>query len=704
MVSTAPEKPKNEMEFMELARTRFKDIYDYEAEARRSMEEDLLFAYRDQWRPVDREKRDGEKRPAITIRRSKQFIDHIKNEERQNKPQIKVSPVDDGAQEEYAKKRQGLIRHIQYESKASQAYQRAYDFSVDMGRGWFRVNVAFVHQKTTDLKLVIEPLRDQFSVYMESKHEEADYSDCRWGFVTKKLARKEYDIEYPDADPCTFTTDEKNVWIEKDFITLAEYYVKVSKKRTLWKVQMGDTTEFMWKDEDDNAEKHKDMVIDEREVDDDYIHWYLLNGKEVLEDMETVFSHIPLVPIIGEETLINGKYDLKGVTRDLVGPGRLYNFLASQETELVSNAPKALFMGAVGQFESLGHQYENVNDSSTAFIEYNPVSHDGNLVPPPNRVDQVPIPAGITTAKQEAIADMQAITGYFNAQAGDASNETSGIAIRQRINQGNTASYHFVDNGNLAYTHAGKIINAAIPKIYSEGRTVTILGEDDEESQFTVGEKQSDGKVQGFGSGEFSVVVSVGPSYNTKREEAAANMIETAKAVPLIGQSSPDLMVKAQDWPLKDEIAERNKRFIEMQYPGLTAPIIEEGDNSELAQMAKELEDLQGQLQQMSQEREQLTQQLQKIDLEKEHTKAMQVQKDLKDLDIKAEALVIEGKKIKADLSKADLSASTDIEKAKLNSKTTIQVEKMRIKGKKDVEEENKTDSKDVANERKEDD
>ena len=675
---------QTEVEFIDEALERYKEIEEFEASARLLMREDLKFAYRDQWLDEDKTKRDGENRPVPIIRRSKQFLDHIKNEQRENKPQIKVSPVDDGAQEVFAKNRQGVIRHIHYDSKAPQAIQRAKDFAVDMGRGWFRIVTEHVHNKTFDQKLAFKPVKDMFSVYMESKHDEFDYSDCRWGFVLQSVQRDEFKEMYPDKDVCEWTEGAKNPWIFKDYIVLAEYYLITKRDRELWRVDIDGVEENIFKDDISDPKKFEGKVINKRTIEDDYVHWYYLSGKEILEQNETVFNEIPLIPVLGEETIIDTIYDVKGVTRDLIDPGRLYNFLNAQEMEIVANAPKTLFIGAQGQFENHEEEFENINDSSTAYVEYAPVSHDGHLAPPPQRADQVPIPAGLVQAKQECIGDMQAITGFYDAQAGNRSNETSGVAIRQRVNQGNTASYHFSDNGDISLTKAGRILNHAIPIVYKPGRLVTIMGEDDEESQLEIGGTDEQGMETGFGDGEFAVVVSVGPSYNTKREEATVNMIETSKVVPAVGQSSPDLMIKAQDWPLKDEIAERAKRFVEMQFPGLTAPI--EQDNDEMAQLVEQMKQLQGQLQQMGQEREQLVAQLEKIDQDKNRTEAMKAQKDLKELDlkakeieIKAQEVALEAEKINADTQKADLTASTDMEKAKLQADTTIKVKRMEI-------------------------
>jgi len=666
---------------------RFKEVEEYESIARKLQEEDLEFAYRDQWLPGDKVKRDGERRPCITVRRSKQFLDHIKNENRQNKPQIKVSPIDDGAQEVYAKNRQGLIRHIQYDSKAAQAFQRSYDFAVDCGRGWFEIVTDYVHSGTFDQKIMIESVADQFSIWMDPAHEKPDYSDCKWGFKNERMRRETFEERWPNAESGAWTKGVNNPWIEKDFVTVAKYYVIEDSERELWRVSISGVEENVWVDEiDTDSKQYKNNVIEKRMVKSDMLKYYYLSGTEVLEENETVFNAITLIPMIGEETVINNVFDVKGVTRDIIDPCRQYNFYHSQETEIMSNAPKTPYVGAVGAFEGLEHQWDD-NDSASAYKEYNPVTHNGQLAPPPQRADIVNFPAGLAQGKQEIVSDLQAITGYFNAQSGAMSNEVSGTAIRQRINQGNTASFHFVDNANSALTSAGRIINDALPKVYKrKGRIITILGEDDEESTFRLAGNEEEsqgeaGEIGSFGEGQFSVVISVGPSYNTKREESVANMIEMANKVPMVGEGSADLIIKEQDWNLKDDMAARTKRMIEMKYKGLTAPIVDE-KNSEMAQIAEQLNQSQQEMQQMGQQMEQMAAELDKVDQEKMRTDSMKAEKDLKEIQIKEQEVVLKSKEIQAGYDKADIDNATDIEKAKISSATALKVEQMRITAK----------------------
>ena len=66
-------------------------------------------------------------------------------------------------------------------------------------------------------------------------------------------------------------------------------------------------------------------------------------------------------------------------------------------------------------------------------------------------------------------------------------------------------------------------------------------------------------------AGRYDLAVSTGPSFTTKREESANQMIELIRAYPAAAPLIGDLLAKNLDWPGADEIAERLKKAMEMQ-------------------------------------------------------------------------------------------------------------------------------------------
>ena len=86
--------------------------------------------------------------------------------------------------------------------------------------------------------------------------------------------------------------------------------------------------------------------------------------------------------------------------------------------------------------------------------------------------------------------------------------------------------------------------------------------------------KGEDGQIQevqrifGLSVGKYDVTVTAGPSYTTKRDEAASQMIELIRAYPQAAPIIGDLLAKNLDWPGADEIAERLEALLPPQLRG----------------------------------------------------------------------------------------------------------------------------------------
>ena len=82
-------------DILEDALEAFKLSSDNERDNRLAALDDLKFArLSDQWSPEDKRRR-GTNRPSLVINKLPAFIRQVVNDARQNKPSIKVRPVDD---------------------------------------------------------------------------------------------------------------------------------------------------------------------------------------------------------------------------------------------------------------------------------------------------------------------------------------------------------------------------------------------------------------------------------------------------------------------------------------------------------------------------------------------------------------------------------------------------------------------------------
>lgn len=253
-----------------------------------------------------------------------------------------------------------------------------------------------------------------------------------------------------------------------------------------------------------------------------------------------------------------------------------HNTAATEEIALRTKTP---FIGAMGQFEGVEEEWNSANNRSYAYLEYNPVTIDGTMAPPPVRQAPADVPSGYITMGGLARDSVKAVTGIYDASLGNRSNETSGIAINARKHQGEIANFHFSDNLSRAIRHLGRTIVSGVAKVYDTQRIVRIVKPDGTHKNVEVNkpEKVVDNEGTEFAQavqkitndltvGKYDVIVTAGPAYNTLREEAAAAMIEIGGKWPKLMDIAGDKVVRALDWPGAEEIAERIEKTLP---PGL---------------------------------------------------------------------------------------------------------------------------------------
>jgi len=561
---------RQDEEILEIARKRFDLAAEAEAEIRKEALDDLKFSAGEQWPEDVKRAREQDRRPCITINRLPQFIRQITNDQRQNRPSIKVSPVDDKADLETAKIYQGLIRHIEYASNADTAYDTAFDSAVRASFGFFRVVTDYCDPFSFEQEIRILRVPDRFSCYLDPSYREPDGSDANWGFAFEDISIDEYKAHYPKSKLASMSDwaslgQSQPDWATSSTVRVAEYFYREYREATICQLSDGSTIE---KDKLPKAPSMMPMgleIVAERVTQIPTIKWCKINGVEILERTDWPGKWIPIIPVLGEELIVDGKRILSGVIRHAKDPQRMYNYWKSSETETIALAPRAPFIGYAGQFEGFEAQWKTANVRNHAYLEVNPKTINGEAAPLPQRnVFEPPVQA-ITQASMFAAEDLKATTGIYDAALGAKSNEQSGIAIQRRNIQAQTSNFHFIDNLSKSIRHCGRIIVDLIPHIYDTPRAARILGEDGTEEIVRLNEQfLKNGKLTkyNFGVGKYDVTVDTGPSFETRRQEAVASMADLTRSYPQIMQVAGDLMVKNMDWPGASEIAERLKKTL----------------------------------------------------------------------------------------------------------------------------------------------
>ena len=522
-------------------------------------------------------------RPCLTINKLPQHVRNVTNEQRQNRPSGKVIPADDRADPEVAEIFDGIVRHIEYMSDADVAYDTACDNQVTFGEGYIRLLTEYCDEDTFDQDIRIGRIRNAFSVYMDPMIQDPCGSDARYCFITQDITISEFERMFPDATPITTLRTQgvgdasMGYWLNEDVIRIAEYFYVDEVKATL-NLYPGGLTAFKGSFEARQMEAMGMEPLRTRESSKRVVKWMKTNGFEVLEERDWVGKYIPVVRVVGNEFEVDGEIHISGLVRNAKDAQRMYNYWVSQEAEMLALAPKAPFIGYGGQFEGYENQWKTANTQNWPYLEVNPDATDGagNSFPLPQRAQPPMAQQGLIAAKMGASDDIKATTGQYDPSLGATSNERSGRAILARQAQSDTGTYHYVDNLARAIRHVTRQIIDMIPKIYDTQRIARIIGMDGQTAMAKINPMQPEPvrelkdqngitieKIYNPGVGRYDVVVTTGPSYLTKRQEAMDAMSQILQGSPQLWAVAGDLFVKNMDWPGAEELAERLRKTID---------------------------------------------------------------------------------------------------------------------------------------------
>ena len=596
------------------AKRRFKRCEEWEADARKRYIDDRKFANADdingwQWDEKVRNGRMTDERPCLTINKTRQHCLQVINDARQNKPSVDVRATGGGASYKAAEVFECITRHIEYISNAQNAYDRATITQVEGGVGYWRVVTDYADNETLDQEIFIRPVKDPLAIYIDPDIREQDGSDAKFAFEYDDLSHDEFKARFPkygDLLPRQADIGSQNDWLAKDHVRIARYWRKSTKPDKLisWVDDQGERQSM-------RASKLSPAIVEgllvdpdtrSRDVANDKIECLTIVGDKIAAREEWPGNYIPIVRVIGEETVIDGKLDRKGHVRNLRDPQRQYNFWSSGAAEFVALQTKSPFIAPVRAIEGLEGYWETANIDNHSVLPYNDVADDGSEIAAPSRGAPPVMAPAFVAGMQVARQELMEVSGQYQAEMGAPSNERSGKAIQERQRQGDNATYHYIDNLAVAIRFTGKILIDLIPKIYDTPRVIRILAEDGTDmpvhvdpqapqayQEQTDNEGQIVARIFNPNVGRYEVQSDIGPDYGTKRQEAFNAIMQLIGESPEVMQIAGDILFKAADFPMADELAERFQRMVPAQALG--------GPNPEVQQLRGQIQQMQGAMQ-----------------------------------------------------------------------------------------------------------
>jgi len=584
------------------AKKRFERARDYYASARALAVEDTKFVMGDsdngwQWPDGIKKGRQADQRVCLTVNMTAQHCNQIINNIRQNRPAVKVSPADDGADKETANILGGLIRNIQVSSGSDEAHDTAAEHAVYGGEGYWRVLTEYESAVSFNQVIRIVACPNPGLVYIDPDCKQADKSDARWGFIFEDISKEQAKREHPGIDPQSWG-DIDNSWNKEDTVRRAEYFYLEETPDTACLLEDGTTV--LKGDLPEGA-----IVVKERPTSVKKWHWCkLLGGHDTpLDKREWLGKYLPIIAVTGKEINVDGEVVRKGIVRDLKDPARMVNFSYSETVQTLALQNKVPYMASAEAVEGHEDVWQAANIETRAYLPFNAYDGNGNPLPKPERQMPAVMPAAQVQLLQLSTEQMRAASGQQNANFGIKSEAASGVGIQRLKAQGEIATFHFPDNLARALRYEAKVLIDLIQNYYDSKRVVRILGLDGKEESATLDPEMEQAYMEMDGQediqrifnplvGEYDVVIDTGPSYQTQRQEGASNLNDLAARNPQLMQIAGDLIMRAQDFPMADKLAERMAKT-------LPPELRDEKQGEDPAQLAQQVQQLTQQLEQM---------------------------------------------------------------------------------------------------------
>ena len=524
----------------------------------------------------ERETAPGGARPCLVFDQTQQFVRQVINTARRNKPALNFLPVDDDSDVKMAEVLKGLARQTEYASRAEVAYITALDQATRGGIGHFRLVLeeekggSVAGQLCPKIRRVV----DFRSVLVDPDFTEPDGSDMGWGFVEETMHRTKFDRTWPKARAVDW--DDKG-WFTKEHVRIVEYYRL--------------------------AESEGKMVCQH----------YKLSGEEILEETTFPAEFVPIFPVLGNEEWDEGKRRLSGCVRLARDAQITYNFERNSEFEAVALGPKAPWLVPAEAIEDYEGHWKQANRGNLAYLPYKSIDENGNPIPHrPERIAPAGIAAGWTQLSERSKQDIQAALGMYQATIGNNPNSQSGRAVMALQDKADVGSFHYVDNLALSISHCGRVLTQVWPVVYDQEQVLRIIGEDDDPKFVRVDPAQEVGYAEhqdlsgkkivtiNPGVGRYDVRATVGPAFQTRQVEAAAELGEMVNGNPQLMAILGDVWVKMRNFPEAEKIARRLKAMLP---PQVQAADQEEGEQAQIPpQVMQAMQQAQQHIQELQQQ------------------------------------------------------------------------------------------------------
>lgn len=514
---------------------------------------------RAQWEDSVWETFDKFKRPRYTLDKCRPMLASIWGELADNEFQIRVRSSGIGSDDDTADTFAGLVRAIENRSGSSWVYAQAGKKSIAIGMAAWRVEQDYMDGDSFDQELFIRPIHDAVDrVWFLGNYQAQTAEDSDAVVILHLVSKSEFEEKFKqDRTPVSVSCDrsESAYYNKRDGYLIAELIYKKPINKTIWQLADGQVVS------DEDYQKIGDVEGARSRVRETHkICVRYFDGQGFISDEEdTVFDLLPVVPVFPNFEITDNKPISFGAIEWLMDQQRIRNYAGSRMIEETALAPKPKLM--MTNEQAAGHEgkLSTMNNNNDPVQIYN---HEPDHIPP--YYPQTPgTNSGLADIFAVSSQGIEESAGMFGPNLAKNEGIQSGVAIAKQQHKGDIGTIEYFKALQVAIAHSGKIVVRALPKMFTEERTVKIVREDGQFDEVTLYERGINEQTQeifvynDLRKGSYDVVCDIGPAFANRREETAAQIIAMGSVDPTVITQNKDLLLNAQETPGMKIAAER---------------------------------------------------------------------------------------------------------------------------------------------------
>lgn len=497
-----------------------------------------------------------DKYPRFELNKVARECYRIISEYRNNRISVRFRPKDGQASEELADKLNGKFRADWEESSGKEAGDTAFDNAVKGGMGCWRLDTAWEDEYDVGneaQRIMFKPVFDpERTVFFDPDSKEYDRCDAMWAMEMYSMTREAFEEEYPDADTASMGVDSENAqydWNQPDAIYLARYYEVRIEKVTITRYMnpmTGQTEDY----DDDQIKEIKDeleegdfVVVSQRKMKRRRVYCGLMSGAEWLEEPKRIpGEYIPLIPVYGHRTYVDGLERIEGHAGKAMDAQRLENLMVSM---IADNATQAggdnIPIVDVKMIPGpLATHWGQRNVTRPAYLPMQSLTDkQGNIVAPASVLGYTPV-----TPLSPALAGLLQYTGTAIQQISGSSQLESlpgNIAtdtVDSIFNRMDTQSFIYMDNFAKSMQWCGKVWLSMAREVYGSDKPMRILLEDGTDDMALMNgaviDRQTGQQValNDLSVGVYEVTVDVGQSFASRRDSTVRTLTTLLQGIP----------------------------------------------------------------------------------------------------------------------------------------------------------------------------